>query len=165
MRCMLQLEQKAKILKRPATICHYENGRGYQESLDHEINFISAKYFSKQFFVVVAAPPAPNNVRVSRSTDGRSMNVSWDPLTIVDAGSFVTFRVTFTAPNSRRKRQSVTTCALSDSSPCDVDGSQTSVLITGLDSGTNYYVGVTTVNGLGMEGMISPITISPGEPH
>ena len=59
----------------------------------------------------------------------------------------------------------MTTCALSDSSPCDVDGNQTNVMITGLDSGTDYSVGVTTVNGGGVPGTISPITTSQGEPH
>ena len=77
----------------------------------------------------------------------------------MEAGSFITFRVTFTIPNSRRKRQSGTTC---DSSPCDVSGTQSSVLITGLDPDTNYSVGVTTVNGGGVAGITSPIITSEG---
>ena len=101
-------------------------------------------------------------MRVNRNTDGSSMTVSWNPLTIVQAGSFVTFRVTYEPSNSRRKRQSGATC---DESPCVVDGSQTSVSITGLDSGTDYNVGVTTVNGGGVAGASSPMMTSLGEPR
>ena len=101
-------------------------------------------------------------MRVNRSTDGSSMTVSWTRLTIVQAGSFVTFVVTYAPFNSRRKRQSGATCT---SSPCEVDGSQSSVMITGLESGTSYVVQVATMNGGGVVGISSQIMVSQGEPR
>ena len=90
------------------------------------------------------------------------MTVSWTRLTIVQARSFVTYIVTFEEPNNRRKRQSGATCT---SSPCQVDGSLTSVMITGLDPGTSYNVQVTTMNGGGDMGTGSPVMVSQGEPR
>ena len=90
------------------------------------------------------------------------MTVSWTRLTIVQAGSFVTYIVAFESPNSRRKRQSGATCSIS---PCEVDGSQSSVMITGLDPGTSYFVQVATMNGGGAVGMSSQIMVSQGEPR
>ena len=89
------------------------------------------------------------------------MTVSWTRLTIVQAGSFVIFVVTYAPSNSRHNRQSGATCT---SSPCEVDGSQSSVIFTGLDPGTSYEVQVATMNGGGMMGMNSPSMVSQGEP-
>ena len=115
-----------------------------------------------KLFLIFAAPPPPTGVRVNRSTDGSSMTVSWTRLTIVRAGSFVTYIVTFESQDSRRKRQSGATCSVS---PCEVDGSLTSVMITGLEPGTSYDVRVATINGGGDMGMGSPVMVSQGEPR
>ena len=89
------------------------------------------------------------------------MTVNWTHLTIIQAGSFVTFVVAYVPSNSRRNRQSGATCT---SSPCEVDGSQSSVIITGLDPGSSYEVQVATKNGGGMMGLNSPSMVSQGEP-
>ena len=82
------------------------------------------------------APPFPSNVSIQRSSDGREILVSWTPLTLVEAKSLIQFyRVTYDDPvRGSRKRQSGTTCS---QSPCDVPGTESSVLITGLDPSTS----------------------------
>ena len=93
-------------------------------------------------------------------SDGREILVSWTPLTLVEAKSLIQFyRVSFDPMSSSRKRQSGTTCS---QSPCDVPGTESSVLITGLDPSTSYVVQVAVVNGGGQRGP-SAVVIA-GEP-
>ena len=99
---------------------------------------------------------------IQRSSDGREILVSWTPLTLVEAKSLIQFyRVTYDDPvRGSHKRQSGTTCS---QSPCDVPGTQSSVLITGLDPSTSYVVQVAVVNGGGQRGP-SAVVIAEGEP-
>ena len=114
------------------------------------------------YFLFLAAPPPPTGVRIVRSDDGTQMTVSWTPLTVLEARSLIQFyRVFYTPGGSSRKRQSGTTCI---QSPCDVPGTGTgSVLIIGLNSGTNYTVIVATINGRGEQGIFNPIQIVEGD--
>ena len=110
------------------------------------------------------APPAPNGVTIVRSNDNTQVTVSWTPSTVVEARSLIRFyRVSYSpAIGGSRKRQSDTTCS---QSPCDVPGTESSVLITGLDPAINYNVQVAIVNGGGQQGVSSPpmtvITVEP----
>ena len=73
------------------------------------------------------------------------MTVSWTPLSLVEARSLIQFyRVFYSPEGSRCKRQSETTCF---QSPCDVPGTESSVLIIGLDPASSYSVRVAAVNG------------------
>ena len=113
------------------------------------------------YFVFHAAPPPPTDVGIVRSNDGTQMTVSWNPLTVLEARSLVRFYGVFYTPGgSSRKRQSETICI---QSPCDVPGTESSVLIIGLNSGTNYTVIVATINGRGEQGIFSPIQIVKGD--
>ena len=114
-------------------------------------------YCSYSFYT---APPFPSNVSIQRSSDGREISVSWTPLTLVEAKSLIQFyRVSFDPVSSSRKRQSRTTCS---QSPCDVPGTQSSVLITGLDPSTSYVVQVAVVNEGGQRGP-SAVVIAAAE--
>ena len=91
------------------------------------------------------------------------MTVSWTPLTLVEARSLIQFYRVFYSPSSERnssKRQSETTCT---QSPCDVPGTERSVLILELDPGISYLVKVVAVNGQGQEGMRSEEQIVLGK--
>ena len=113
------------------------------------------------YFLFLAVPPPPTDVRIVRNDDGTQMTVSWTPLTVLEARSLIQFfRVFYTPGGSSRKRQSGTTCI---QSPCDVSGTESSVLIIGLNSGTNYTVIVATINGRGEQGIFSPIQIVEGD--
>ena len=107
------------------------------------------------------APPFPSNVTILRSSDGKEILVSWTPLTLVEARSLIQFyRVTYDPRSVGRKRQSGTTCS---QSPCDVPGTESSVLITELDPSTSYVLQVAVVNGGGQRGP-STVVIEGGEP-
>ena len=98
---------------------------------------------------------------VLRSDDGREILVSWTPLTLVEAKSLIWFyRLTFDPVSVGRKRQTGATCS---QSPCDVPGTEISVMITGLDPSTSYVVQVSVVNGGGQRGP-SVVVIAEGEP-
>ena len=94
-----------------------------------------------------------------RTDDGREILVSWTPLTLVEAKSLIQFYRVIFDPVSR-KRQSGATCS---QSPCDVPGTEISVMITGLDPSTSYVVQVSVVNGGGQRGP-SAVVIAEGEP-
>ena len=106
------------------------------------------------------APPAPSGVRVVRSNDNTQMTVSWTPSTVVQARSLIQFyRVTYTPTAVGRKRQSGILC---NQSPCDVPGTESSVMIIGLDPAINYGVQVAIVNGGGQPGEnTAPLTVEP----
>ena len=98
---------------------------------------------------------------VLRSGDGREVLVSWTPLTLVEAKSLIQFyRVIFDPVSGSHKRQSGATCS---QSPCDVPGTEISVVIIGLDPSTSYVVQVSVVNGGGQRGP-SAVVIAEGEP-
>ena len=59
-----------------------------------------------------------------------------------------------------RKRQSGTPCS---QSPCDVPGTDSNVLITGLEPGISYAVRVAIVNGGGRQGSNSGAVTAVGE--
>ena len=67
------------------------------------------------------------------------MNVSFTPLTLVEARSITTKYIVLYSPQQSRKRQ-----ALSK----DVPKGQSSVVVGGLDPGTSYDVRVMVTNGL-----------------
>ena len=89
------------------------------------------------------------------------MTVSWIPLTLLEAKSFIAFyRVFYSPGSSSRKRQlTLSTCF---QSPCDVPATENSVLIIGLDSATSYSVRVAAVNGQEEEGTLSETEIAEG---
>ena len=106
------------------------------------------------------APPAPSGVTVDR-TSGVQMTVSWIPLTLIEARSLIQFyRVSYSPGGSSRKRQSETTCF---QSPCDVPGTESSVLIIGLDPASSYSVRVATVNGQNQQGNFSETQTAQGK--
>ena len=97
---------------------------------------------------------------IQRTRNGREILVSWTPLTLVEAKSLIQFyRVTFDPVSVSPKRQSGATCS---QSPCDVLGTEISVMITGLDPSTSYVVQVSVVNGGGQRGS-SAVVIAEGE--
>ena len=89
------------------------------------------------------------------------MTVSWTPLTLVEARSLIQFyRVFYSPGGSSRKRQSETICF---QSPCDVPGTENSVLVMGLDSTISYSVSVAAVNGQDQQGELSETQTAPGK--
>ena len=89
------------------------------------------------------------------------MTVSWIPLTLEEARSLVHFyRIFYSPGSSNRRRQSITTCF---QSPCNVPGSESSVLIIGLDPSSSYSVMVVAVNGRDQEGEFSETIITQGQ--
>ena len=78
------------------------------------------------------------------------MTVSWTPLTLAEARSLIRFyRVFYSPGGSSRKRQSETICF---QTPCDVPGTENSVMVIGLDPTTSYSVSVAVVNGQDQQG-------------
>ena len=75
------------------------------------------------------------NVTANR-LNATAMNVSWIPLTLVQARGFFRTRINY-QPQGNRKRQSGTV---------DVDGRQGSVIINGLTSGVAYDVSAVPFN-------------------
>ena len=97
---------------------------------------------------------------VDRSS-GTQMTVSWIPLTLEEARSLIQFyRIFYSPGSSNSKRQSTTTCF---QSPCNVPGSERSVLIIGLDPSSSYSVTVVAVNGQDQEGEFSETIIARGK--
>ena len=89
------------------------------------------------------------------------MNVSWTPLSLVEARSLIQlYRVFYSPEGSRRKRQSENRCF---QSPCDVPGTESSVLIDGLDPASSYSVRVADVNGQNQQGNFSDTQTTPGK--
>ena len=81
---------------------------------------------------------APRGVTVTRSSDGRSMVVSWEPLTLTKAKGFPFYIVSYTFDNAVRIRRGT-------SAQITVYKAS-SVLITGLDPFSDYQVTVTVSN-------------------
>ena len=89
------------------------------------------------------------------------MTVSWTPLTLKEARSLIQFyRVHYNPEGSSRKRQSETICT---QSPCDVPGTENSVLVIGLDSTTSYSVRVAAVNRQDQQGELSETQTAQGK--
>ena len=83
-------------------------------------------------------------------------------MTLIEARSLIQFyRVFYSPGGSNRKRQSETTCF---QSPCDVPGTESSVLIIGLDPASSYSVRVAVVNGQDQQGDFSETQITRGKP-
>ena len=73
------------------------------------------------------------------------MNVSWIPLTIVEARGFIlNYLIEYSEVGSSRRRKRQTT-----GSPVEVPASQSSVVISDLTPGVSYNVGVTATNSAG----------------
>ena len=76
---------------------------------------------------------APMNVTATRLND-TAMNVSWTPLTLVEARGFVKYVITYTKAGGSRKRQSP--------SPKIVNGTDSSCVVNDLEPGVEYDVTV-----------------------
>ena len=83
------------------------------------------------------------NVTATRLND-TAMNVSWIPLTLVEARGFVKYVITYTKAGGSRKRQSP--------SPKIVNGTDTSCVVNDLEPGVEYDVIVGVQTGGGTNG-------------
>ena len=86
---------------------------------------------------------APMNVTASRIND-TAMNVSWIPLTLVEARGFVKYVITYMKAGGSRKRQSP--------SPKIVNGTDNSCVVNDLEQGVEYDVIVGAQTGGGTNG-------------
>lgn len=90
---------------------------------------------------------APQGVTVSRSSDGRSMTVSWVPLTLMKARGFPFYIIMYTSNDAIRIRRDTPVQVI----VYDAD----SVLISGLDPFTDYSVSVTVSSYGNRTGMVT----------
>ena len=86
---------------------------------------------------------APMNVTATRLND-TAMNVSWTPLTLVEARGFVKYVITYMKAGGSRKRQSP--------SPKIVNGTDRSCVVNDLKPGVEYDVIVGAQTGGGTNG-------------
>ena len=94
--------------------------------------------------ISIAPNVAPRDLTVDRLS-GTTMNVSWVPLTIVEARGFIlNYLIEYSEVGSSRRRKRQTTGSL-----VEVPASQSSVLINDLTPGVSYNVGVTAANSAG----------------
>ena len=102
---------------------------------------------------LTTAPPAPSNVMITHVSD-TTFNVSWQPLSLVEAQGHITYRVMVTpaTPASGRRRQATQGTLLS---PCEVPANESSVIVGGLDRDASYSVTVMAVNSEGEAGPTS----------
>ena len=106
-------------------------------------------------------PPVVKGVMVDR-TSGEQMNISWTPLTLVEArGIIASYTVFITEGGGEVRRQSGGGCT-PDSSPCTVDSDQSSVTVTGLDPRQSYSVSVAAGTRAGAGGQ-SEAQVAQGE--
>ena len=97
-------------------------------------------------YTVEGVPPVVTGVEVER-LNGTAMNVSWTPVTIVQARGFISFTVTYTPSTGGRARR--------QSSSVRVPGDQSNVVIGGLDPALEYDVAIATQSGGGVsQGML-----------
>ena len=96
---------------------------------------------------------APGGLRVSRSPDGLSMNISWSPLTLSQARGFVDYVIVYgpVVKTIRQGQISVTT-------------NMTSVVVSGLEPSKDYSVTVRVQTKNGILGPISNKATSPSVP-
>ena len=87
---------------------------------------------------------APMNVSATRLND-TAMNVSWIPLTLVEARGFVKYVITYMKAGGSRRRQSP--------SPKIVNGTDSSSVVNDLEPGVEYDVIVGAQTGGGTNGI------------
>ena len=107
---------------------------------------------------VCSAPSeAPGELRVSRSPDGLSMNISWSPLTLSQARGFVDYIITYGPPGSVQRQ--------TQSKSLPING--TFATVSSLDSTATYTVLVRgrTIAGQGPASVlvtsVSPVVTPP----